>query len=141
MASLLNLLTGGLLGKAVDGIVNLFKGAQETRQHRATIDAKIQLARVDKESKLELAGHELQVIRTQNAGGTWKDEYVTLLVSIPILVSAVGSLVTVAHVEIGARLIRAAGDIADIMTGDVIGYPELWMIVVTTALGTKALRR
>ena len=140
MGKILQFFSGGVLGKVVDGIAGIIKGKMAAKEQRATIQAKVQLAKVNKDSKLELADHELQVLRTQNAGGSWKDEYVTLLVSVPILVSMVGSLVSIVWPDVGARLITAGGDIATIMTGELIGYPELWMVVVTTSLGTKPFR-
>ena len=91
--------------------------------------------------RVELSGHELQVMRTRAQPSSWKDEYVTLLVSIPIIVSSVGALVEVAFPNEGIALGKAASDIAAIMTGESIDYAELWLIVVSVALGTKPFRR
>lgn len=141
IGAIVKFLSGGLLGKIIDKIGAAFQARQQAREARAAVEAKIQLAQVEHAGRVELAGHEIQVLQTKNAGDSWKDEYVTLLVSVPILVSVVGSLVSIVEAEIGARLIRAAGEIANIMTGDFVEFPTLWMVVVTTALGTKPFRR
>ena len=87
-----------------------------------------------------MAGHELQLLRTKGAEGTWKDEYVTLLVSVPILVSVLGSIVSIFLPETGIVIMTSAEQIKDIMTGSTIDYSELWLIVVATSLGTKPFR-
>ena len=138
---MLNIFSGGVIGKIVEGVSGYFTRKSEERTAVAAIKAKVDLARVNKESRLELAGHELQVLRTQGAGGSWKDEFVTLLVSVPIIVSMAGALITVYDPYLGGRLMEAAHEIALIMTGDSIDFAELWLIVVATALGTKPFRR
>ena len=136
-----NLFGGGIIGKIVDGVSGYFKDQAKARETLASIDARIKLAKVNRDSKLELADHEIQVLRTKASGDSWKDEFVTLLVSVPIIVSMAGALVEIVNVEIGARLLESAQKITAIMTGNTIDYAELWLIVVATALGTKPLRR
>ena len=141
MGAIFNLLSGGLLGKIVDGVSGFLTKRAEGKQAAAAVAAKIQLATVNKDAKLELADHEIQVLRTQNAGSSWKDEYVTLLVSVPILVSILGTLVSILFPDTGARILSSAEQIKDLMTGNSIDYAELWLIVVATALGTKPFRK
>ena len=134
-------LTGGLLNNVINGISRYLNKKSEERATVAAIDAKVELARANHEARLELADHEIQVMRTQNSGDSWKDEYVTLLVSAPILVSILGVLTSIPYPDMGARLLFAASQIAEIMTGGTIDYAALWLIVVTVALGTKPFRR
>lgn len=138
---LVKIFTGDVVGKIVEGVSGHFRRKTEAREKRQAIDAKIQLARIQKNARIELADHEIQVLRTEKSGDSWKDEFVTILVSVPIMVSVVGALVQVGDPETGDRLLTAANRIAEIMTGNAIDFAELWLIVVTVALGTKPLRR
>ena len=139
--TIFKMLTGGLLNNVVDGVSGYLNRKSQERATVAAIDAKVELARVNHDARLELADHEIQVMRTRNSGDSWKDEYVTLLVSTPILVSILGVMISLLHAEMGARLLQAANQIAMIMTGGTIDYAALWLIVVTVALGTKPFRR
>lgn len=141
MGWLLKLFTGDILGKVIDGISGHFRGKREAREARDAVEAKIRLAQVNRDATLDLAEHELQVLRTREQGGSWKDEYVTILVSVPIIVAMTGALMSVHDPEMGSRLLVAADKITGIMTGESIDFAELWLIVVTVALGTKPFRR
>ena len=130
-----------ILGLVAKPIADYFTKREERKTAEDAIHGKIALAKANKESKLELADHELRVLRTKDAGGSWKDEFVTLLVSVPIIIAMAGALVMVVEPVVGERLLEAAKHITAIMTGDTIDYAELWLIVVATALGTKPFRK
>ena len=130
-----------ILGVGCPAHRRLLHEAGRSEDRRGRDSGKIALAKVNKDAKLELADHEIQVLRTKNADNSWKDEYVTVLVSMPIIVSALGSIVGVAFPEVGGRMGVAAAEIADIMTGETIDFAWLWGGVVSVSLGTKSLRK
>ena len=130
-----------ILGLVAQPIADYFTKREDRKTAEDAIKGKIALAKVNKDAKLELADHEIQVLRTKNADNSWKDEYVTVLVSMPIIVSALGSIVGVAFPEVGGRMGVAAAEIADIMTGETIDFAWLWGGVVSVSLGTKSLRK
>lgn len=133
--------TGGAVKGAIDAISDAYDKWLKRRATADAVDAKIRLAKVKTTGKLQLADHELQVLRTRSQMASWRDEYVTILVSIPIIIACVGALVGVWDENAGARLLEAAAKITAIMTGSTIDFAELWLIVVAVALGTKPLRR
>ena len=141
MGWLLNIFTGDLLGKVVDGVAGHFRARARARESAAAVEAKVRLAKVNHDAKVELADHEIQVLRTKGQGASWKDEYVTILVSLPVIVAGLGAVLSVFAPEAGGRLVAASETMAGVMTGDAIDYSELWLIVVTVALGTKPFRR
>ena len=141
MTWLFKLFGGDVLVKVVEGVAGFFKQRQQTKQAAQAVEAKIKLAHVNKDAKLELADHELQVLRTKGQSASWKDEYVTLIVSMPIIIAVVGAIAEVFFPAVGAKLMEAGQKTADVMTGEVIDYPVLWGSVVAIALGTKPLRR
>lgn len=133
------LILKGVLGVVVGPIANYFTARQRRGQSKDTLEAKITMAKVNKEAKLELADHEVQVLRTKGAVDSWKDEYATIVVSIPILIATFGALVQVFWEDTGARLLQAANIIAEIMTGPTLDYSVIWLAVVGAALGLKRM--
>ena len=134
-----NFLSGGFLGKVVDSVTGFFSSRAAAREAAAAVHAKIQLAKVNKDAKLELADQDLAVLRTQQAGDSWKDEYVVILVSMPIVIGAAGAIVSIFDPATGAKIQGAAGKIAGLMTGESIDFPELWLMVVGVSLGLRNL--
>ena len=141
MGWLVNLLGGPLISKGIEMLSGFLRRRQEGRAAAQAVEAKVKLATVNKDAKLELADHELQVLRTKGQTDSWKDEYVTLIVSAPILVAVAGALVQVFEPFIGGKLLDASQKMADVMTGDTIDYPLLWGGVVAVALGTRPFRK
>lgn len=140
IAWLSRVFAGDALSRLVGAVSEHLRGRRAARDAAAAVDARVRLAKAETDGKLQLASHELQVLRTRGQDGSWKDEYVTLLVSAPILVGIAGALAQAAHPPTGAALLAAADAIRDLMTGGAIDYPTLWMIVVTVSLGTRPLR-
>ena len=141
IATLFKLVGGGLFKSVASTLTSYFRERTQRKATAQSAEARIRLAQVNKDARLELADHELQVLRTRAQTGSWKDEFVTILVSIPIIVAMVGALVAVAYPAAGYNLMIAAERITDIMTGKTIDFAELWLLVVAVALGTKPFRR
>ena len=130
-----------IFGLVVEPVAGYFEKRAKAKDATANVNAKIQLAQTTTEGKLELADHELAVLRTKNAGDGWKDEFVVILVSFPIIVGAIGSMMSVYDVSLGAKIQDSAKEIASIMTGETIDFAELWLMVVGACLGVRILRK
>ena len=137
MITIIKLIANSLIAP----LTNYIKRRGQRKASEASAEARIRLAQVNHEARVELADHELQVLRTKAQSGSWKDEFVTVLVSIPIIVAMAGALVSLVYPATGYNLMIAAERITDIMTGKTIDFAELWLLVVAVALGTKPFRR
>ena len=124
---------------AVKYVLGMVENNRARAASRELGETKLKMARINKETKVELADHEIQVLRTRGRLASWGDEYVIILVSLPIIVGTLGAVVSIGAPETGGRLLAASDKIANLMTGEQIDYPALWGLVVAAALGTKAI--
>ena len=128
-------------GPVIKAVTDTIQKRQNRKASEQQAEAKLKLAKAVQAGKVELADHEIQVLRTKGQVDSWKDEYVLILVSLPILVGTVGAIVTIWDLETGGRIMTASTRIADLMTGKYIDYAELWLMVASASMGLKYLRR
>ena len=136
---LLSALTGGLGGKVVEAVSGHYAAKNELKQTKVTAQAKIAMAKADTASKLELSGAELQTLRVAEMGQTWKDEYVVLLVTSPMLAMIIGTLVDPILLAVGSEYsIFAAGErMLKVLTGIEGEYAWVFHGVVVSCLGLR----
>lgn len=77
----------------VKGIVGIGKGAIEARKVKQEKQLEIDLKKIENQGKLDIAGqkattdYDIEALKQQK--NSWKDEYLTLIMSLPIILSFV----------------------------------------------------
>lgn len=131
----------GILG-VVSGLVKPIADAYRTRQERQgakeTAQAKLQLAKTDNEHKLDLTDAEWEVMAVKTTPSSWKDEYVTIVVTSPIIGILLGSvwyaltgdMSLLEGFNLGISNLTAIG----------VDMGEMMLVVVYAAVGLKFWR-
>ena len=131
----------GLARTAVEAVSGGVRRRQERRAAEVTAAAKLRQGAQDDAHARELAGQvsraEWEAISRRAEAGTWKDEYVTVVVTLPLLTLFAGALLEVAGitaVSAAAREMIAALDALDGRYADI-----LWSVLLA-AIGLRVLR-
>lgn len=125
----------GIFKPATD-MVNKY---QERKQAKETGKQKIKKAQLDNENSLDLTEAEWEAIAVKGNETTWKDEYLTVVITGPFLLILVGSIL--APFDFGATLVSAGTtSIASLngLTGD---YALMLQMVVAAGIGLNLKRK
>lgn len=125
----------GLFKPAAD-VINKY---QERKQAKETGKQKVKIAQLDNENSLDLSEAEWEAIAVKGNETTWKDEYLTVVITGPFLLILIGSIF--APFDFGATLVSAGtSSIASLngLTGD---YAMLLKMVVAAGIGINLKRK
>ena len=75
-------------------ISKAYQSKQKRKQSAESAKAKIQLAKQTSEFKLELNDDEWEALSKKNENETWKDEYVTIIITSPFVLLFVASIIS-----------------------------------------------
>lgn len=132
---------GDMVMGAVRGIVAPVAQVFALKQRRKTIVQTIQAqaahAAVEGDVQVSLKRAEWENIAQRLQGGTWKDEFITLVVFAPFITALAGAVLTVFGYP---ELSRAATDMLTIINDMDINYGNLLMLVTCAGLGIRMLR-
>jgi len=131
-----------LLGLIPDvvGAVGGYLGKREDRKTaKLTINSKLRAAKINNEHEVVLSRHEWESIGQIKADGTWKDEYVTVLITWPFVQMFLGGLETsfFGTTKLTDGLLLTLPMLVEL--GIDLGY--LVGAVVLAAISIKALRK
>jgi hypothetical protein len=128
---------GSFFGAVVNPIAKVFQAKQERKKAVETAKAKLEQARQDNGYKLELSNKEWEAISKQGEKESWKDEYVTLIVTSPyvllfmagIMSAYTSNAIYINSVNSGISALNLLG----------IDHGELFKIVVYAAVSIKGI--
>lgn len=132
----------GLAGTVVEAVSGGVRRRQERKAAAASAAAKLRQSAQDDESARALAAQvsraEWEALSRQADSGSWKDEYVTVLLTLPILALFLGALLEALGIpEVSA----AARQMIEALNGLDGRYADLLMYVCLAAIGIRYLRR
>lgn len=124
-------------GGLVSPITKAYETNQKRKQAKESADAKIKLAKQDNDYKLDLNEQEWEAISKRNENETWKDEYVTIIITSPFVLLFIASVISgftgdmkyLGSVNLGIQNIKELG----------VDLGELMYIVVLAAVGIKGV--
>ena len=102
-----------------------------------TAEAKLKMAKQSGDFNIQLSNAEWEAISKRNESGTWKDEYVTLIITSPfvlLFLSAVASAWTG-----DTRFIDSANAGIQALKGLGVDLGDLMAVVVFAAVGLKSI--
>jgi len=119
-------------------IANFFTSRNEIKAKANAAKASIAKARVDGETQHTLNRDEWEALSKQAEGGTWKDEYVTIVITSPFVLLFIASIYS--GVTDDLTLLNAVNlGIANIKNLGV-DLGELMYIVILAAVGIKGVK-
>tara|TARA_R110000782_G_scaffold87113_1_gene168690 strand:- start:452 stop:862 length:411 start_codon:yes stop_codon:yes gene_type:complete len=78
-------LISGLLSPVINGVSSHFKGKQEIKKAQVTGAAKLSIKKETGDQKIKLTDAEWESIAVKSTNESWKDEYVTIIITLPII--------------------------------------------------------
>ena len=138
-------LIAGLAGPVVKGIAGYFTKKQDIKKAKVTASAKLALKKETGDQEITLSDAEWEAIGQKGMGETWKDEYVTIIITGPIvgvLVGAVWAAFTVSEELPNGNDKLLTGTLKGIEQLNALGlnWDTLTMAVVFAAIGLKMWR-
>ena len=134
-----------ILSALAGPVVQAVSGAVTRRQERKAADAsaaaKLRQSAQDDAHAREMAGQlsrdEWEAIGRRAESGTWKDEYVTLIVTLPLVTLFVGALLEAVGIDSVSAAGRAMVETLNSLEG---AYADLLLYVVLAAIGIRAFK-
>ena len=129
-----------IIGSIISGVTGFFSKKQDIKQTAVVAQAKLAQAKQDGQQTVTMTDAEWESLSVKTQNESWKDEYITLIITSPFITILAGS--------IGAALGFAWGP--QIVTGTVQGLKEMKALgmdygtiinaVVFAAVGLKLWR-
>jgi len=132
--NMINIISG-LIGSVAKPIATVYKSRQDRKQALESGKNKLAMAAQDSSYKLDLKASEWEALSKQNEKESWKDEYVTIIITSPFVLLFVASIVSgytgdmryVNAVNMGIQSLKGLG----------VDLGELLKIVVLAAVSIK----
>ena len=128
-----------LFTSAVSGVTKVFVEKQKRKTLAVSTKAKLNQSVQDGKLKVTLTDSEWEAIKAHGEQGTWKDEYVTILITFPYLMLILGSVSLIFFDD--SRLTASAIGALDAMDKVGIDMGFLMEAVVFAAIGLKIWRK
>ena len=129
----------GLLGGIAKPVAGVLNKRTERRQAKESGAAKLALAKQNGATEVTLTDAEWEAQSVKVNADSWKDEYVTIVVTSPIVLVVVGA-VAAAFGE--PRVLEGAKAGAQILTSDLgLDFSALAYAVILAAIGLKVWRQ
>ena len=81
-----------LVGGVLSPVTKAYERNQERKQAKESGDAKLALAKANNETQVTLSDAEWEARSKSNEDNTWKDEYLTIVVTSPLVTLLVGGI-------------------------------------------------
>jgi len=132
----------GLLLKAVPGVISsvvgVFTKKEQTKQLKATAETKLSHAKLNGATSITLSDSEWESIMASNMNGSWKDEYVTIVVTLPFPMLIAGGVLLAFTGD--DRLMIGTVDGISALTAAGVDVGFMMTAVITAAVGLKVWR-
>jgi len=117
----------------------VFNKREEGKQLERSIDGKLALQKNGNEAQVVFNEQEIDVISKRNEGQTWKDEYITIIMTMPLvmLFLAVFFGILLNRPDLIEASIQANKAIKELVPN----YQELLAATIFAGLGIRAVKR
>lgn len=129
---------GNVLSEAIKPVTGVFEKKIERRQARDSLRAKAQMQKTGDKTKITLSDSEWEAISASKQDTSWKDEWVTIIMTLPVPTIFLGSVYAAVYDD--PRF--SDGVIDGIHALNAVGVPmgELMTATVLAAVGLKLWR-
>ena len=129
---------GQILGTLVSPLTSLAAKFVERKAAKDSLRSKAVLSKLDSETQITLTDAEWEIAKAKSESGSWKDEWITIVITAPIACIILGSIM----MAFGAGPELVNGAVAGITALNQAGVPmpELMTATVFAGLGLKLWR-
>ncbi len=127
-----------IISSLVSTGADIYKNKQQARATRESAAAKLSLAKLNSEANIQLTQAEWESLKVKQGNGSWLDEWVTVILTVPVPTIFVAAIVSVYTGNSTAIDAVTAGVAA--IKSLVPNYDYLIGAVVLAAIGIKAKR-
>lgn len=120
-------------------IKDLYVARQEQKTNRELAQAAVKKASVEGQTQIELTTAQWESLAIAQTANSWKDEYVTIIITSPIALLLIGGLVGAFTGDTSVLLGVSTGVAAIEATGVDMGF--LMTAVTLAAIGLKFIRK
>ncbi len=125
---------GGLIAP----VAKIFEKREDRKKVVNVIKATAAAAEVDGKVAVALSKAEWEIISKNSEPTTWKDEYITLLITSPFLTIFAGAFMSVFFDD--TRLLTATSEALGVLKELGVDMGELMLYTVLAAIGIKAVK-
>jgi hypothetical protein len=118
----------------IPSISNYFTKREERKQAKETAQAKLRLARESNDQQIQLSESEWEAMSLESGGESWKDEYVTVVITLWLPVLLVGCVFN------SEQIITGVVNCLHMATEAGINMGKMTEVVVYAAVGIKAVK-
>lgn len=126
------------IGAIVSPIANIYLKKQERKTKKIEVDGKVALAKQNGENEVAIGVSDWESRSKSNENETWKDEYVTLVVTLPLVLILLGAVYFVFTGD--DRLLKGAQLGIQSLKDIGLDMGELMYVVVFAAVSIKAYK-
>ena len=128
---------GTFLSSIISPVAKVYQAKQERKKAAETAKAKLVMAKQDSSYQLDLKESEWEAMAKHNEAGSWKDEYVTVIITSPFVLLFLAAIVSgftgdmryLDAVNLGLESLKNLG----------VELGELLTIVVLAAVSIKGI--
>ena len=129
-----------IIGSIISGITGFFSKKQEIKKASITAKAKLETLKETGAQTLELTDAEWESLSVQTQNESWKDEYITLIITSPFITILVGSIGAALGFDWGTQIVSGTVEGLKQMTNLGMDYGIIINAVVFAAVGLKLWR-
>ena len=131
------------IGPIVSAVSGYFQSREARKAAREGAEAKLKINAQAGRHELEMRQDDWEALQVQQSEGSWRDEYVIIIATLPIVSIFIGVLITVFDPDTGAKVVDAGKQMVDTLNGIDINstYGVMLMAAVSAALGVRLLKR
>jgi len=129
-----------LIGPIVNGIFNFFSTKQKNKAAVKSAQAKLAAKKADNKASIELSDAEWEALAVKGLDNSWKDEYITIIITLPIPFILIGSVISALGFVGGKDVVTGTIDGIAALESLGMDYGLLMTAVVFAGIGLKMLR-
>lgn len=128
-----------IIGGIVETVGGFFAKREERKSLEKQIDGKIAMQKENNETQVVFNEQEIDIIAKRNEGQTWKDEYITIIMTVPLITIF---LATLFGILLGKpEYMEAASEAVNQVNLLVPNYQELLGLTIVAGLGLRAYKK
>lgn len=129
-----------IIGSIVSGITGFFTKKQEIKKTRLVAQGKLAQAKQEGQQSLEMTDAEWESLSVQTQNESWKDEYITIIITSPFITILMGSIGAALGFEWGVQVVTGTVQGLREMASLGMDYGTIINAVVFAAVGLKLWR-
>lgn len=137
MSSPVSEIVKAMVGGAIQPIANIFVKKEERRQAKDAINGQVQLAKQQGQQEISIRASDWEIASKGQESGTWKDEYVTLSIFLPLNFIVFGSVMGAFGIESGTAAVKGSLEAIQTLTSMGIPMGPLMTLTAGAALSVK----